>query len=112
MTFLGYVYIAYTDTYDVYLSSDDESMMWFGTNAVSGFNGTNTHVNRDQGMNPNTLQLTGNKYYPIRIWYREGGGGNHLQLYLGRSVDGSTNTLYSINNHTTCHCTLTPGLNP
>jgi len=111
MTFLGYFYVADTDHYDMYLTSDDESMIWIGNQAVSGFNGSNTHVNSNQGTNPNSLLLTGNKWYPIRIWYNEHAGGNYMQVFLGKSTNGGSSTLYSMNNWTLAYCSISAGLN-
>ena len=110
MEWLGYVYIPTTGTYDFCLVSDDQSMMWIGDRAISGYTGSNRHADSIAQLNPNSALLTGGLYYPIRIWYNEVGGANSMQLFLGQS--GSPGTLTSMINWITKHDSNTKGLNP
>ena len=112
MTFLGYVYASATTNWDIYLSSDDESMLWIGSQAVTGFNGSNAHVNSSQGINPRSLQLTAELWYPLRIWYNEHTGGNRIQMFFGTCAEGQTNTLNSMDQFFLRYCATTSGLNP
>ena len=82
MQWLGYFVPATTDTYTFYLSSDDASYMWIGSNAVSGFSTANATVNNG-GLHgvvetSGTAALTASVYYPIRIQYGENTGGDVL----------------------------------
>lgn len=109
MEWLGYVYVQDTDTYDLRLQSDDQSMMWIGTNAITGYTGSNCHTDSSKLVNTNSVMLTGGLYYPIRIWYNEQEGGNSMQLFMGKS--GSPGTLLSMNNWGPVHDGSTSGLN-
>ena len=103
--------IAGTWTWDFCLVSDDQSMMWIGDLAISGYDGSNRHTDSVQQINPNSLILTGGLWYPIRIWYNEIGGANSLQLFAGRS--GTPGTLYAQSGYyQTGYDTTTQGLNP
>lgn len=110
MYWLGYFQAPTTGTYNMAISSDDHSMVWIGTNAISGFTGSNCVITQN-GTTTNSLSLTGGQWYPIRIWYDEHGGGNTCQLFIGQT--GST--LYNMNYwHQTgriAYDTVTNGLN-
>ena len=99
MELLGYWYCSVegTWTWDFCLVSDDQSMMWIGDNAITGYTGSNRHTDSSVQINPNSVVLTGGLWYPIRIWYNEFGGGNSLQLFAGRS--GNPGTLYSMHSY-------------
>jgi hypothetical protein len=84
MYWLGYFQAPATGTYNLALDTDDQSMVWIGTNAISGFTGSNC-VATQGGSTANSVSLTGGKWYPIRMWYDEHLGGNHSQLYIGQT---------------------------
>ena len=79
---LGYFVPTTTETYTFFLSSDDASYLWIGSNAVSGFSTANATVNNG-GLHgvvetSGTAALTAGVYYPVRIQYGENGGGDEL----------------------------------
>jgi hypothetical protein len=72
----GLFYAPISGTYTFYLTSDDTSVVWIGSNALSGYTTSNalfytllvyTEVSA-------TLSLTAGTYYPIRFQYGAGGG--------------------------------------
>jgi hypothetical protein len=68
----------YTGNWTFYLSSDDCSYFWIGSNAISGYTTLNTNINNggDHGTvrKSTTISLTSGTYYPIRIQFGEAGG--------------------------------------
>jgi len=84
MQWLGYFQPTTTETYTFYLSSDDASYLWIGSNAVSGFSTANATINNG-GLHgvvevSGTVSLTAGVYYPVRIQYGENGGGDVLSF--------------------------------
>ena len=83
---IGYFLPPTTGTYTIYTSSDDGSGVWIGDLALpeatrTGANATlNNLLGGGQGntKRSNTVSLTGNIMYPIRIVMEEGGGGDNL----------------------------------
>jgi hypothetical protein len=77
---LGYFRPATTETYTFYLSSDDASYMWLGSNAISGFTTGNALINNGGLHGPTevsgSIALSAGIYYPIRIQFGEMGGGD------------------------------------
>ena len=80
MQWLGYFRPTTTETYTFFLSSDDASYLWIGSNALSGFTTANATVNNGGLHGPveasGTADLTAGVYYPIRIQFGEQGGGD------------------------------------
>lgn len=81
---LGYFVPTTTETYTFYLTSDDASYMWIGSNAVSGFSTANATINNG-GLHgavevSGTAALTAGVYYPIRIQYGEQSGGDVMEF--------------------------------
>lgn len=79
---LGYFLSNYTGTWTFYTNSDDASYLWIGPNATTGFTTTNAIV-INGGTHPmveksGTVSLTAGQYYPIRIQFGEGGGGDNI----------------------------------
>ena len=77
---LGYFKPTTTQTYTLYISSDDASYLWIGANALSGFTTANATVNNG-GAHSNveksgTAALTAGVYYPVRMQFGEAGGGD------------------------------------
>lgn len=75
MQWLGYFVPSTTETYTLYLASDDASYLWIGSNAVSGFSTANATINNGglHGLTEKsaTVSLTSGVYYPIRIQFGE-----------------------------------------
>lgn len=72
---LGYFRPLTTETYTFYLTSDDCSWMWIGSNARTGYTRANATVNNG-GLHgfveaSGTAALTAGVYYPIRIQFGE-----------------------------------------
>lgn len=79
--FLGFFFTGSnpTGTWTFYLQTDNESMLWLGPVATTGYTYqncvvTNPDLNYDR-MSSGTIELITNTYYPIRIMFGDGGGG-------------------------------------
>ena len=94
MQWLGYFVPTTTETYTFYLSSDDGSYLWIGSNAVTGFSTANATVNNGGLHGPvevsGTASLTAGVYYPIRIQYGELSGGDVLTFNYSTATIGKT----------------------
>ena len=81
---LGYFKPTTTETHTFFLNSDDGSYMWIGATAVTGFTIGNALINNGSAHAPvevsGSIALTAGQYYPVRIQYGEGGGGDELQF--------------------------------
>jgi hypothetical protein len=114
----GYIYVDTTATYNTAITCDDDVIMWIGDGALSPSK-TNAHhaqhyINGGSvGYNPNGLTLTGNRYYPVRIWFAEYGGSERFQLFMNRSA-GTTTILggTGTNAITFAYNSATQGYNP
>ena len=77
---LGYFKPTTTETYTLYIASDDGSYLWIGANALSGFTTANSNINNGGAHGvievSTTISLTAGTYYPIRIQFGEIGGGD------------------------------------
>ena len=77
---LGYFKPTTTETYTLFISSDDGSYLWIGANAISGFTTANSTINNGGAHGPvevsATVSLTAGIYYPIRMQFGEIGGGD------------------------------------
>ena len=77
---LGYFKPTTTETYTFYLSSDDGSYLWIGSNALSGFTTANANINNGGAHGTQevsgSVSLTAGVFYPIRIQFGEIGGGD------------------------------------
>jgi hypothetical protein len=96
MQWLGYFVPSTTETYTFFLSSDDASYMWIGSNARSGFSTANATVNNGGLHGPievsGNVALTAGVYYPIRIQYGENTGGDVLTFnYSTATIAKTTN---------------------
>lgn len=94
---LGYFKPTTTQTHTFYLSSDDASYMWIGSNAVSGFTTGNATVNNG-GLHGNTetngtAALTAGIYYPIRIQFGELSGGDVMTFSYSTPTISKTTTV-------------------
>ena len=93
---LGYFKPTTTETYTLYISSDDGSYLWIGANALSGF--TTAHANINNGGAhgsvevSTTISLTAGTYYPIRMQFGEIGGGDVFTFnYTTPTISKTTN---------------------
>lgn len=114
----GYIYADTTATYNTAITCDDDVLLWIGDGALNPSK-TNAHhkqayVNQGVvGYNTNGLTLTGDRYYPVRIWFGEFGGAERFQLFMNRSTGtpaflGGTGTTAI----TFAHNSATQGYNP
>lgn len=93
---LGYFKPTTTETYTFYLSSDDASYMWIGSNAITGFTTANATV-KNGGLHGNleksgTAALTANTYYPVRIQFGEYTGGDVMTFsHSTATINKTTN---------------------
>ena len=104
MQWLGYFRPTTTETYTFFLSSDDASFLWIGSNALSGFTTANATVNNG-GLHGDietsgTAALTAGVYYPIRIQYGENSGGdvlsfNHETTTIGKTTNVTGKVFYN-----------------
>ena len=82
---LGYFLPNATGTWTFGASSDDFSNIWVGPLAVGGYATGNALVVNTSPVNTlrtGTITLTAGIYYPIRIQYGEGGGGETMNFYF------------------------------
>jgi len=97
MQWLGYFRPTTTETYTFFLSSDDASYLWIGSNALSGFTTANATVNNGGLHGPvefsGTAALTAGVYYPIRIQFGENGGGDVLSFNHSTATIGKTTSV-------------------
>ena len=84
MEIFGYFRASVSGTYTFYLASDDGSYIWIGPNALVGYTTSNANIQHPSyaGFTPITCTVTllAGTYYPIRIHYTEGAGGDDLRF--------------------------------
>lgn len=88
---VGYFKAPTTGTYNFWCTTDDDTYMWIGTNAL-GTNNTNSNYhlyqsNVTKGKNTNSVTLTAGRYYPVRIQFGEYSGAEKMQIFWGRTTD-------------------------
>ena len=93
---LGYFKPTTTETYTLYISSDDGSYLWIGANALSGFTTANATINNGGAHGTversATVSLTAGTYYPIRMQFGEIGGGDVFTFnYSTPTISKTTN---------------------
>lgn len=95
----GYVKAPASKNFNIYAESDDHIAVWIGTAATDApavgsqsLAGSNNSlpgtVTAGVTLNTNSVTLTANKWYPIRIWFSEFLGGCKAQIYL-QDEDGN-----------------------
>ena len=79
---VGYFLPRTTETYTFYVSSDDESALWVGSTATTGFTIGNALVKAawNTGEVSNTISLTAGIYYPVRLQYGNGPTSGNLTV--------------------------------
>lgn len=127
----GLFFAPVTGTYTFYLASDDSSYLWIGSNATSGYTTANCLINNlytGPQERSATISLTGGQYYPFRLQFGDGGGGEFIifsfappsgvRVYEGtgyffcqtRNISGSNQYEYVIRNGSTEITTQIQGL--
>lgn len=88
----GFFKASTTGTYYFQTCSDDGSWLWIGPKAASGYTNSNALVNNGGGhgvqCREGSTTLTAGTYYPIRITFGEGGGGDEITVNF--KVPGGT----------------------
>ena len=94
---LGYFKPTTTETHTFFLNSDDGSYLWIGATAVTGFTIGNALINNGGAHAPvevsGSIALTAGQYYPVRIQFGEGGGGDELQFSYETPTIAKTTTV-------------------
>ena len=91
----GLFFAPISGTYTFYITSDDTSFIWIGTNALSGYTESNTLLNTKLIYTEisATISLTSGTYYPFRFQYGAGGSDNLLFSFAppggSRTYDGT-----------------------
>jgi len=84
MEIFGYFRASVSGTHTFYLATDDGSYLWIGPNALVGYTTSNANIQHPtyNSFNPisYTVTLLAGTYYPIRIHWTEGGGGDDLRF--------------------------------
>jgi hypothetical protein len=93
---LGYFKPITTETYTLFILSDDGSYLWIGANALSGFTTANANINNGGAHGSQersgTVVLTAGIYYPIRMQFGEIGGGDVFRFtYSTPTITKTTN---------------------
>jgi hypothetical protein len=104
---LGYFKPDVTGTWNFILGSDDDSFLWIGQNALSGFTSSNANIAfpnpQPLAFTSCTIYLTAGVYYPIRILYGQQGGLDQITFAFSNDNGTTWNTngngyFYFINN--------------
>jgi hypothetical protein len=93
---LGYFKPITTETYTLFILSDDGSYLWIGANALSGFTTANANINNGGAHGSQersgSVALTAGIYYPIRMQFGEIGGGDVFRFtYSTPTITKTTN---------------------
>jgi hypothetical protein len=93
---LGYFVPSTTETYTLFIASDDGSYLWIGANALTGFTTANANINNGGAHGSvevsASFSMTAGTYYPIRMQFGEIGGGdvftfNYSTATIGKTTD-------------------------
>lgn len=93
---LGYFKPITTETYTLFILSDDGSYLWIGANALSGFTTANANINNGGAHGSQersgSVALTAGIYYPIRMQFGEISGGDVFRFtYSTPTITKTTN---------------------
>jgi hypothetical protein len=93
---LGYFKPITTETYTLFILSDDGSYLWIGANALSEFTTANANINNGGAHGSQersgSVALTAGIYYPIRMQFGEIGGGDVFRFtYSTPTITKTTN---------------------
>jgi len=85
--YLSYEWVGYfsppaTDDYTFYINSDDYTLVWIGSNAVSAYTNSNADITcaTSQYAQSSAISLTGGDFVPIRIQFGNNTGGGELHV--------------------------------
>jgi hypothetical protein len=87
MLWTGYFKPPNTGNYNFWNVSDDSCYIWIGDNALSGYTSQNAFINNGNlhpnvwNNNLNSVYLTKDLYYPIRIHFGEAGSYETMQVF-------------------------------
>ena len=91
---VGYFNPAVTANYTFYMISDDESRVWVGDNAITGYTTSNNIIYADSTSNnpggevvSDPILLTAGQYYPIRVQYGNYSTGSYATFTFSWSND-------------------------
>jgi hypothetical protein len=91
---LGYFKPTTTETYTLFIASDDGSYLWIGANALTGFTTANATINNGGAHGAvevsATVALTAGTYYPIRMQFGEIGGGDVFEFSYSTATISKT----------------------
>lgn len=110
---LGYIKISQSfNDYNVYVTCDDDAVIWIGSNALTPTNSNYTAWGSNGDVpnivNTNSLSLDNTKWYPIRIWFSEFTGNCKMQIFF---IDSSGNK-FNGNDISLAYSNTTHGFNP
>lgn len=71
-----------TGNWNFSCAADDVCWVWLGSAALAP-DDNNSLTNTSHGINPNSVSLTADQWYPIRIRYQEWGGGETNWVWAG-----------------------------
>ena len=79
---VGYFSPPATDDYTFYVNSDDYTLVWIGSNAVSAYTNSNADIAcaTSNSVQSSAISLTGGDFVPIRIQFGNNTGGGELHV--------------------------------
>lgn len=84
--YTGYFKADFTGTFTFNFNTDDETYLWIGDYAISGYTTTNRLVYSSTGNNGSgSISLINGQYYPIRILYGQATGSGYHNLSFTRN---------------------------
>lgn len=84
--YTGYFKADFTGTFTFNFNTDDETYLWIGDYAISGYTTTNRLVYSSAGNNGSgSISLINGQYYPIRILYGQASGPGYHNLSFTRN---------------------------
>jgi len=90
--YTGYFKADFTGTFTFNQNTDDETYLWIGDYAISGYTTSNRLVYSYAGSNgTGSIYLENGKYYPIRILYGQNTGSGYHNLSFTRNGQTITN---------------------
>ena len=82
MEWKGYINPTSTDTWNFQVTADDVCMLWLGSAALNpDDNNYLCATQSNSGLNANSVTLTRDQWYPIRIRYQEWSGSESLGIF-------------------------------
>jgi hypothetical protein len=95
MEWKGYIKATTTSAYNFLIDSDDVAMFWIGSAALNpDSNFPLITSNNSNQLNSNSVLLTADTWYPIRMRYQEWSGAERCQVFFGPA--GTSDPLFSV----------------